>query len=226
MAKKHVSFWHPARLVATCAGVGQLPIAPGTWGSAAAFPLGFMIVVLVEVLDKATSFISALRDIAPVLKDIESFFVLGVLLVLLFIAGTKATAVYMAHTGKKDPGEVVIDEVVGQLLVLLAAIPMLLEVYFYHPCGFLWGLGCDHRPDIECDACAAIEVNNLANLALYGFLAFLFFRLCDIVKPWPANWIDKNMHTGFGVMLDDVVAGVYAAVLLYLTFVVVGPYVF
>lgn len=226
MAKKHLSFWHPARLVATCAGVGQLPIAPGTWGSAAAFPLAFLIMFLLDEMDKATSFMAALRDIAPAFETVSPFLVLGVLLVLLFIAGTKATTTYMAHTGKKDPSEVVIDEVVGQLLVLLAAIPMLVEVALYHPCGFLWGLGCEQGLDPECDACAAIEVNNIANLVLYFALAFLFFRLCDIVKPWPANWIDKNMHSGFGVMLDDVVAGIYAAVLLYLTFAVVGPYVF
>jgi phosphatidylglycerophosphatase A len=42
-------------------------------------------------------------------------------------------------------------------------------------------------------------------------LAFLLFRAADIFKPFPANWCDANIHGGIGVMLDDLVAGVYAA---------------
>ena len=49
-----------------------------------------------------------------------------------------------------------------------------------------------------------------------GFLsAFLLFRLFDIVKPWPVGWIDKNVSGGFGVMLDDVGAAIFAAVVLW-----------
>ncbi|MEQ9488404.1 MAG: phosphatidylglycerophosphatase A [Alphaproteobacteria bacterium] len=44
---------------------------------------------------------------------------------------------------------------------------------------------------------------------------FVLFRLFDIVKPWPIRWADKNIGGGFGVMLDDVLAGVAAAVCLY-----------
>jgi len=44
---------------------------------------------------------------------------------------------------------------------------------------------------------------------------FLLFRLLDIWKPWPISWIDKNLHGGLGVMLDDYVAGLFAALLLY-----------
>jgi len=40
---------------------------------------------------------------------------------------------------------------------------------------------------------------------------FALFRLFDIVKPWPINWLDKKIHGGLGIMLDDVVAGLYAA---------------
>lgn len=46
---------------------------------------------------------------------------------------------------------------------------------------------------------------------LYG-LAFLFFRIADIFKPWPACWADKNVHGGLGVMLDDILAGIWAMV--------------
>ena len=41
-------------------------------------------------------------------------------------------------------------------------------------------------------------------------IAFLLFRAADIVKPWPASWCDREVHGGLGVMLDDLVAGLYA----------------
>lgn len=44
--------------------------------------------------------------------------------------------------------------------------------------------------------------------------AFVAFRFFDIVKIWPASWIDNNMKNGFGVMLDDLVAAVYAVAVL------------
>jgi len=48
-----------------------------------------------------------------------------------------------------------------------------------------------------------------------GFVAFRFF---DIVKPWPIKWLDQHVEGGFGIMLDDVVAGIFAALLLRLWF--------
>lgn len=47
------------------------------------------------------------------------------------------------------------------------------------------------------------------------FLAFLLFRLFDIWKPWPVRLIDRRVHGGFGVMADDLAAGVYAALVLW-----------
>jgi phosphatidylglycerophosphatase A len=47
-------------------------------------------------------------------------------------------------------------------------------------------------------------------------LGFVLFRVLDVVKPWPANYIDRAVTGGFGVMLDDVVAGAYAAGALWL----------
>ena len=40
---------------------------------------------------------------------------------------------------------------------------------------------------------------------------FLLFRLLDIVKPWPIKWVDKELHGGLGIMLDDAIAGILAA---------------
>lgn len=45
---------------------------------------------------------------------------------------------------------------------------------------------------------------------------FVLFRLFDIVKPWPIRWIDQKVHGGLGIMLDDVLAGVFAAGVLLL----------
>lgn len=45
---------------------------------------------------------------------------------------------------------------------------------------------------------------------------FVLFRFFDMVKPWPIGWLDKRVHGGFGIMLDDLVAGVMAAIALVL----------
>ena len=45
---------------------------------------------------------------------------------------------------------------------------------------------------------------------------FALFRLFDILKPWPIRWFDRHVHGGTGIMLDDVMAGVFAAVVLQL----------
>jgi len=51
---------------------------------------------------------------------------------------------------------------------------------------------------------------------LWWLLAFAAFRLFDIVKPWPIRWLDRHVHGGFGVMLDDAVAALFATLLLRL----------
>jgi phosphatidylglycerophosphatase A len=49
--------------------------------------------------------------------------------------------------------------------------------------------------------------------ALAGFVLFRFF---DIIKPWPIRWVDQRVGGGFGIMLDDVLAAVYAGAILHL----------
>lgn len=46
-------------------------------------------------------------------------------------------------------------------------------------------------------------------------LGFLFFRLFDIVKPWPIKWLDQYVEGGKGIMIDDIVAGVFAALVTH-----------
>ena len=48
------------------------------------------------------------------------------------------------------------------------------------------------------------------------FIGFILFRFFDAVKPWPISWFDKNIHGGFGIMFDDVVAGVISLLCLML----------
>ena len=47
-------------------------------------------------------------------------------------------------------------------------------------------------------------------------LILLFFRIFDILKPFPANWIDKNLKNSYGIILDDIIAGIYTIITLAL----------
>ncbi len=144
-------FWHPAVLIATWFGAGFLPLTPGSWGSLAALPFAWAI--------RALSGLPGLAIAAAIA----------------FFAGWRAAAVVAEASGLGDPGSVVIDEVAGQWLVLLAA--------------------------------------PLAPLA--WALAFVLFRVFDIWKPWPAGWADRHIHGGLGIMLDDLLAAGYAALVLF-----------
>ena len=99
------------------------------------------------------------------------------LLACLLVLGTLAAGRAERIIGKDDPGEVVIDELVGQWLVFLP----------------------------------------FAGMSIIGLLlGFVLFRLFDIIKPWPIRWSEKRFPGGFGVMLDDLLAGVYAMLILLL----------
>ncbi len=47
-------------------------------------------------------------------------------------------------------------------------------------------------------------------------LGFMLFRFFDVLKPWPISWLDKRVHGGFGIMIDDVIAGVFSLAVLQL----------
>ena len=61
-----------------------------------------------------------------------------------------------------------------------------------------------------------VEKNNLDHFILFTFIAFILFRIFDIWKPYPIKKIDKEMKNGFGVILDDIVAGIYSIIVLLL----------
>lgn len=137
--------------IASGFGSGYLPKAPGTWGSA----VGVLIWLLAGRLQ------------LPIYAAlVAGLFILGV-----FCAGAAEKILDC-----NDPGLVVIDEIVGQMIAL-AAMPM-------HPV-----------------------------VALAGFALFRFF---DILKPFPVGWVDQHLHGGLGIMLDDVLAGIYALIVLQL----------
>ena len=89
-----------------------------------------------------------------------------------------------------DPQEIVIDEVVGQMLPLLA-IPIYETLYLL--------------PKIY-----------------YCVPAFLLFRLFDVWKPYPINYVDNNVKGSLGIMLDDIFASVYSIVVLSIIFFFLG----
>jgi phosphatidylglycerophosphatase A len=132
-----------ALVLATALGVGYAPIAPGTFGSAAGL-------VLWAVLPSS-----------PIVQ--------GIAIVGLFVLGSWSGSVAERHFGRVDPGEVVIDEVMGMLITL-----------FMIPVGWRGAV-----------------------------VGFLLFRVADVIKPWPANRLER-LHGGVGVMADDGMAAIYA----------------
>ena len=170
-------------IVATCFGVGFVPFAPGTFGSLLAFPLYFILTYLMIIIKGGISGLASPDLINSIL----------VINVGLFFLGAWAADTYSRNTGKQDPKEVVIDEVVGQLLTICLVVLLL--------------------PYIGGEALQKIEKLGISafNFALLNLLfAFIFFRIFDISKPWPINYIDKKYKNALGVMLDDVLAAIFA----------------
>ncbi len=54
---------------------------------------------------------------------------------------------------------------------------------------------------------------------IFWVLAFILFRLFDIWKPWPIRWIDQHVDGGFGIMLDDILAALYAIAVVWLYYI-------
>lgn len=79
-------------------------------------------------------------------------------------------------------------------------------------------LGVHDHPGIVWDEIVGYLITMAAAPAgwMWVLLGFALFRLFDIWKPWPIRWVDRRVGGGFGIMLDDVLAGVYGAILLKL----------
>jgi phosphatidylglycerophosphatase A len=138
-----------ALAIATVLGIGYVPVAPGTFGSAAGL---------------------VLWAIMPSSATLQ-----GLAILVVFVVGAWSGSIAERHFGTTDPRQVVIDEVMGMLITL-----------------FL-------NPVSRAGAASA----------------FLLFRLADIVKPFPANRLER-LPGGIGVMADDAMAAVYANLALRL----------
>lgn len=89
-------------------------------------------------------------------------------------------------------------------------------------------LGRHDAPEVVIDEVAGylLTMFMMPPTVLNMLLGFVFFRFFDILKPWPVSWADKKIPGGLGVMVDDLLAGFYAWLLLYLVnrvFLIQGP---
>ena len=140
----------PAIWIATAGGAGYFPVAPGTAGSV----VGVAVVMALARLP---------------LERGAGIAVLAAASLVVFAVGVWAAGEAETYFGRTDPGQVVIDEVVGQMITLLL-IPH---------ATWKWLMG-----------------------------GFLLFRGFDIIKPFPARQAER-IPRGWGIMVDDVIAGVY-----------------
>jgi phosphatidylglycerophosphatase A len=143
-----------ASVLATCFGIGRLPLAPGTWASLAALPLGWWLAM------------------------VGDWYALFVAAVIATIAGIWACAAHARAAGLHDPSDCVIDELAGQWFAL---VPLAATGRLGDPIALL--------------------------------LAFVLFRALDIVKPWPIARLER-LPGGYGIMADDVAAGLIASAFL------------
>ena len=116
-----------------------------------------------------------------------------IFLVIIFIYAFSAVTSYIENNENKDPREIIIDEFIGQ------SIP----IYLYEISH-----GTEKSPDEA--------------LIFYG-VCFILFRFFDIAKPFPVSFFDKNFKNSFGVIMDDVCAGLYV-VLSLICFMILSNY--
>ncbi len=113
-----------------------------------------------------------------------------IILFIIFIYSFYAVSEYIKFNANKDPKEVVIDEFIGQ------SIP----IYLYE---------ISHG-----------TIKNTQEAALFYLYIFILFRFFDIKKPFPINFFDKKFKNSFGVIIDDVVAGLYVVLTLIIFMIV------
>ena len=159
-------------LLVTMFGLGKIKFAPGTFGSLATTIILFYLFHHLNV-SSGTILIG---------------------LIIIFIYSFYAVSTHIKDSENKDPGEIIIDEFLGQ------SIP----IYFYE---------ISHGTTKESN-----------EAIVYYVLFFLLFRYFDIMKPFPVNFFDKNFKNSFGVIMDDVCAGLYV-VLTLMCFIIVKNYV-
>ena len=153
-------------LFLTLLNIGKIKYAPGTIASLITCVLFFLLI------------------------DIYNIIILVFYTIIIFSYSLVAINTSFDAFDASDPQEIVIDEVVGQMLPLLA-IPIYETLY-------------------------------LLPKTYYCVAAFLAFRLFDIWKPYPISYVDNDVKGALGIMLDDILAGVYSIIVLTIIFFFLG----
>ena len=107
-------------------------------------------------------------------------------IIFIFFISIYAVNIFIKNMENKDPKEVVIDEFIGQ------SIPIC-----------LYEIAHEGTKETE-------------RVLIFYFTMFILFRIFDIVKPYPVSYYDKNFKNSFGVIMDDVAAGLYVVAVLVL----------
>ena len=158
-------------LFVTMLGLGKIKFIPGTIGSLAT--------------------VITLYVIFHILNVTSNFVLLG--LVIIFIYSFPAVSSYIKDNKNKDPGEIIIDELIGQSIPIFAY-----EI--------------SHGTEKSSD-----------EALIFYCVCFVLFRFFDIVKPFPVSFFDKNFKNSFGVIMDDVCAGLYV-ILSLICFMILSSY--
>ena len=119
-----------------------------------------------------------------------------IILLIVFLYSFYAVAEYIKYNENKDPKEVVIDEFIGQ------SIP----IYLY-----------EISHSTSKDSTEAV---------LFYLYIFILFRFFDIKKPFPINFLDKRFKNSFGVIFDDVIAGLYVVLTLIIFIVIKSEFLY
>ena len=113
-----------------------------------------------------------------------------IVIIIVFLISLYAINIFIKKLDNKDPKEVVIDEFIGQ------SIPICLYEIAHE------------------------GTKETSQVLTFYFVMFILFRIFDIVKPYPASYYDKNFKNSFGVIMDDVCAGLYVVAVLVLYMVI------
>ena len=110
--------------------------------------------------------------------------------IIIFLISLYAVNIFIKKLENKDPKEVVIDEFIGQ------SIPICLYEIAHE------------------------GAKETSEVLTFYFIMFILFRIFDIIKPYPVSYYDKNFKNSFGVIMDDVCAGLYVVAVLVLYMVI------
>ena len=111
-------------------------------------------------------------------------------IIVVFFISLWSVSIFIKALDNKDPNEVVIDEFIGQ------SIPICLYEIAHE------------------------GTKETSQVLTFYFIMFILFRIFDIVKPYPVSYNDKNFKNSFGVVMDDVCAGLYVVAVLVLYMVI------